>query len=212
MDKKANSDKTASKSKHSIYTFGISGSKADKLLSIIHRYNIKEVIDVRFNPESSDNSELEKDNLAGILENAKIKYTYSADLSSKYKNAKSLMMNSGWKNHMFKMYADYMQTPDFINGLNKLIVKLKNYNILIICNEKLPTECHRYLIADALFIRHKVVYHLLDEYTPKKHVLTKFAKVSGLRIFYPAYRTNKVTKRSRVNAKTRKPDRKPKDR
>ena len=205
---KTDSDKNAAKSKHSIYTFGILGSKADKLLSIIKRYNIKEVVDVRFNPETSDNSELEKDNLAGILENSKVKYTHSVDLSSKYKNAKSLMMNSGWKNHMFKTYADYMQTPDFVNGLNKLIVKLKDHNLLIICNERLPTECHRYLIADALFIRHKVVYHLLDEYTPKKHILTKFAKVSGLRIFYPVYKTNKVTKRSRVNAKKRKQERK----
>jgi len=91
----------------------------------------------------------------------------------------------GWRNSSFRGFADYMQTPEFGAGLNRLMKLASQKRSAIMCAEAVPWRCHRSLIADALVVRG---WQVLDIMSPTKvtpHKLTSFAKVDGTTISYP---------------------------
>jgi len=93
--------------------------------------------------------------------------------------------NGGWHNASFRSYADYMQTPQFNEALDKLIETAARERVALMCAEALPWRCHRTLIADALLIRGIGVKHILSSTHYREHDLTPWAAVDGLRISYP---------------------------
>ena len=99
--------------------------------------------------------------------------------------------NKGWRNASFRGYADYMQTPDFDESLNKLIEAAKKEQVAIMCAESLPWRCHRSLIADALLVEGFKVEHIMDNKKSLKHTLTPWIKVEGTKITYPPTATTK---------------------
>lgn len=95
-------------------------------------------------------------------------------------------INTGWRNVSFRGYADYMQTPEFWAGIDRLIALGEQRRIAIMCAEALPWRCHRSLIADALTARGVAVRHITSTAEPALHKLTPFARVEDGRITYPA--------------------------
>lgn len=95
-------------------------------------------------------------------------------------------VNTGWRNESFRAYADYMQTPSFLDGLELLMERARAVPIAMMCAEAVPWRCHRSLIADALLVRGWTVLDVMSrtKVTPRK--LTPFARVEGTRITYPA--------------------------
>jgi uncharacterized protein (DUF488 family) len=49
-----------------------------------------------------------------------------------------------------------------------------------------PWRCHRALIGDALLVRGIGVEDIMSETSAREHTLTRFARVEGTRITYPA--------------------------
>ena len=91
----------------------------------------------------------------------------------------------GWRNASFRGYADYMQTPEFEKGIERLLNLAKHKTCAIMCAEAVPWRCHRSLIADALTVRKIPVLHIASKTSAPQHKLTPFAKVRGLKITYP---------------------------
>jgi uncharacterized protein (DUF488 family) len=83
----------------------------------------------------------------------------------------------GWRNASFRGYADYMQTPEFEQGLEELIQLAKQEQIAIMCAEALPWRCHRSLIADALLVRGIGTEDIMSLTHRSVRTLTSFAKV-----------------------------------
>ena len=79
-----------------------------------------------------------------------------------------------------------MQTPEFEQGLQKLIEMNSRGRIAIMCAEAVPWRCHRSLIADALVARGIPVEDVIGGSGPKPHQITPFAKINKGRITYPA--------------------------
>jgi uncharacterized protein (DUF488 family) len=52
------------------------------------------------------------------------------------------------------------------------------------CAERLPWQCHRYLIADYLVAHEVRVAHLIDASAPREHRLHAVARVSGGDVIY----------------------------
>lgn len=94
-------------------------------------------------------------------------------------------VNTGWRNASFRGYADYMQTQEFHDNIDKLIKRAGRKVSAIMCAEALPWRCHRSLIADALTIRGLTVKHIMSEKSANDHELTPWGKVKGVRITYP---------------------------
>ena len=96
-------------------------------------------------------------------------------------------VNRGWEQPAFRGYADYMQTPEFAEALDRLIVLAAELPTSIMCAEAQWWRCHRRLISDALVVRGWDVRHLGLGAEPGEHELTPFAVVGpGHSLTYPA--------------------------
>lgn len=91
--------------------------------------------------------------------------------------------NTGWRNVGFRGYADYMQTEEFWNAIDRL--RALPPQVAIMCAEALPWRCHRSLISDALTVRGEEVRHITSLAEPALHSVTPFGRVQDGRITYP---------------------------
>ena len=101
------------------------------------------------------------------------------------RHARDDSLNMAWRNASFRGFADYMQTPEFEVGLQRLIRLAKQKKSALMCAEAVPRRCHRSLIADALIVRDICVVDIIDGKRSQVHLLTSFARVRGNRITYP---------------------------
>lgn len=101
------------------------------------------------------------------------------------RHAKPDSANRGWRNASFRGFADYMQTPEFAQGIEELIRLAKCERIVLMCAEAVPWRCHRSLIADALLVRGIRVEDIMSRKGTKMHTLTPIAKVEGMTVTYP---------------------------
>ena len=95
-------------------------------------------------------------------------------------------MNGGWHNLSFRGYADYMQTAEFDENIERFAARARRERCALMCSEAVPWRCHRSLIGDALLVRGFAVEDILGPQPRRPHELTPFARVDGVRITYPA--------------------------
>jgi uncharacterized protein (DUF488 family) len=112
------------------------------------------------------------------------------------RHAKPDSINMGWRNASFRGYADYMQTPEFEQNLEKLIQMAKQTRVAIMCAEAVPWRCHRSLIADALLVRGIRTEDIMSLTRRTVHTLTPFANVRGTIVTYPAEKSRLPKKKA----------------
>ena len=103
------------------------------------------------------------------------------------RHARRDSINTGWRNASFRGFADYMQTPEFQEALDRLIELAKKRQTAIMCAEALPWRCHRSLIGDALLVRGVRVEEIASPTRTRPHTMTPWARVRGRQLFYPPY-------------------------
>ena len=97
-------------------------------------------------------------------------------------------INTGWRNVGFRGYADYMQTEEFWNAIDRLRALPPvppGGEVAIMCAEAVPWRCHRSLISDALTVKGEEVRHIIGLGTPAQHSVTPFARIENGNITYP---------------------------
>jgi len=168
-----------------LFTIGHSTRSLDEFLAILTEHKIKLLVDVRTVPRSRRVPQFNTENLAEPLPPRHIQYLHLPALGG-LRKARPDSINTAWRNHSFRGYADYMQTPKFESGLKELMALASKKATVIMCAEAVPWRCHRSLIADALLVRNWDVIDLFSETSAKPHKLTDFAKVEGIHITYPS--------------------------
>ena len=119
------------------------------------------------------------------LKKEKIGYRHLKELGG-LRHAMKDSINTGWINSSFRGFADYMQTPGFHIGLEKLERLARKKRCVLMCAEGIPWRCHRSLIADALTLKKWKVFHIQSKKTLKPHKRTSFLKVRKGQITYPS--------------------------
>ncbi|KAL4458714.1 hypothetical protein ABPG75_013579 [Micractinium tetrahymenae] len=176
-----------------VFTVGHSSRSVQELAGLLVEHGVKTLVDVRTAPRSRTNPQFNKDALPAALEAQRGACRYAwlgRELGGLRKRNKALgAMNGGWDNASFQGYADYMQSPEFRQGLGQLLGLARDQGpICLMCAETCYWQCHRMLVSDALHVRGVGVRHLMQAgKTPLPHKLTKFARVEGERITYPPY-------------------------
>lgn len=168
-----------------IFTIGHSTRPAPEFIEILHAFRIKRLVDIRTVPRSRHNPQFNKDTLRESLEAGKIGYLHMKGLGG-LRHALKRSQNTAWRNASFRGFADYMQTREFQESLEKLIAAANKRRTVIMCAEAVPWRCHRSLIGDALLVRGIGVIHIMSAGSGREHTLTPWAKVSGTEIIYPA--------------------------
>lgn len=172
------------KSANPIYAIGYSNLRISKFIKLLKAHSVNMLVDVRTVPRSRHQPDFNEAELASRLRKRGIKYVHFKGLGGLRKPSKE-SINTGWNNESFRGFADYMQTRAFASAILGLIRMSRGSTVAIMCAEGNPFRCHRSLIADALTVRGKNVYHISGIATSRPHKLTRFAKVKGTRITYP---------------------------
>lgn len=168
-----------------IHTVGHSVHPIEEFLRILQAHGIGRLVDVRTIPKSRRNPQFNKESLAVSLPAVGIDYRHLPGLGG-LRHARKDSINGGWRNASFRGFADYMQTPEFGENLNRLMELASQTPTAIMCAEAVPWRCHRSLIADALVARGIPVLEILSATKSQPHAMTPFAKVEGHQVTYPA--------------------------
>ena len=176
-----------------LMTVGHSTLPLESLLKALADNGVKRLVDVRAFPGSRRHPQFGREALERSVPAAGIQYEWTPDLGGRRKMAAE-SVNGGWRNASFRAYADYMQTPEFVAALERLIEISQRDPVAYMCSEAVPWRCHRTLISDALMARGFEVEHIYvkpnGESVRKPHSMTPFARVErGIvapRVTYPA--------------------------
>ena len=167
-----------------IYTVGHSTRSLDDFVELLRHYGVARLVDVRTIPRSRHNPQFNGDTLGRSLRNRRIGYRHMKNLGG-LRHARSDSPNTGWHNVSFRGFADYMQTPEFTAGIEKLVELAREKPTAIMCAEAVPWRCHRSLIGDALIVRGIEVRDIFSPKNVRAHVLTHMAVVRDTQITYP---------------------------
>jgi uncharacterized protein (DUF488 family) len=167
-----------------IFTIGHSTHPIDEFIRVLNVYGLRQLVDVRTIPRSRHNPQFNREDLAASLQAAGIAYRHMPGLGG-LRHPRRDSINTGWRNASFRGFADYMQTPEFHENLEKLIGLATEAPTAIMCAEAVPWRCHRSLIADALVAHGIGVQEIMSASKAESHALTAFAKVEGTEVTYP---------------------------
>ncbi|MEY2545099.1 MAG: hypothetical protein QOG48_216 [Verrucomicrobiota bacterium] len=169
-----------------IWTIGHSTRKIDIFISLLRENGIKLVADVRMFPGSKRYPQFNRETLARSLTDGGIRYEHFPELGGRRK-AKPDSQNTAWQNEMFRGYADYMETDEFANGVNRLVdLACEIGPTAIMCAEAVWWRCHRALISDYLKARGIDVIHIVDLAKTQPHPFTSAARIVNGELSYRA--------------------------
>jgi uncharacterized protein (DUF488 family) len=168
-----------------VLTVGHSTRPLAEFIALLKAHEIQALADIRTVPRSRHNPQFNRESLAEELPREGIAYLPMPGLGG-LRRPRPDSTNTGWRNDSFRGFADYMQTPEFAEGLDGLLATARDARTAVMCAEAVPWRCHRSLIADALSMRGVRVEHILGPSRRQLHEVTPWARVedSG-RITYP---------------------------
>ncbi|NUZ06075.1 DUF488 family protein [Piscinibacter koreensis] len=171
--------------RYAVLTVGHSTRPIEAFVDLLRGHDVTRLIDVRTVPRSRHNPQFATDALAASMQSAGIGYAHVAGLGG-FRRPLADSPNAGWRNLSFRGYADYMQTPAFRAELDHLIELAAHARLALMCAEAVPWRCHRSLIADALLARGVASAEIASATRLQRHRLTRFARIDGDRVTYPA--------------------------
>jgi uncharacterized protein (DUF488 family) len=169
-----------------IWTVGHSNRDWESFLGLLAGSGIALVADVRRFPGSRRHPHFNREALEAELPRAGIAYRHFGSLGGRRGRRAPGSPNTGWRVEAFNAFADYMDTPEFLEGLGALTACASTARAAVMCSEAVPWRCHRRLIADALIVRGWTVWDIMSAKKVDRHALTEFARVSVDRLTYPA--------------------------
>jgi uncharacterized protein (DUF488 family) len=137
---------------------------------------VRGLVDVRSVPRSRRHPQFSADALSASLPEEGIDYRHERALGG-FRRPRPDSPNGGWEQAAFQGYADYMQSEEFSEALERLERWGRKLRTCVMCAEAQWWRCHRRLISDALLIRDWEVRHLGLRPEPVEHELTSFAVV-----------------------------------
>jgi uncharacterized protein (DUF488 family) len=167
-----------------LYTIGHSTRSLEEFLGLLAREGVTHVVDVRAFPTSARYPHFSRPNLERTLVDSGLRYTHAPSLGGRRRGRRD-SHNTQWRNASFRAYADYMETREFNEALEDLLILARLEPTVVMCAEAVPWRCHRFLISDAAVAADCSVLHILDAGT-EPHRLTSFGRIDAGHVRYDA--------------------------
>ena len=160
-----------------IYTIGSSIQTLDEFISLLKKYDINAVADVRSVPYSQHTPQYNKEILNKTL---KEKSIYYLDFSKEFGARRN--EEDAYTNNRVD-FKKVIKLPEFIHGIERIDAGIsKGYKIALLCTEKNPLDCHRFsLVSKAINEKLSVnIDHILfngeiiNQYDLEKKMLNDF--------------------------------------
>ena len=166
-----------------VWTIGHSTRTIEELVLTLESERIELVVDVRRFPGSRRLPQFGAERLRDSLEASGIAYRWIAALGGR-RRPSSASANLAWRNAAFGAYAEYLETEEFAQGLEELLMLAGGARTVIMCAEILWWRCHRRLIADVLVSLGVDVVHLTTPGKGDRHRLSPPARLEDGRLTY----------------------------
>src|SRR5262249_27063312 len=153
-----------------VFTIGHSTRSLEELIALLRAHGVAQLGDVRTVPKSRRHPHFAREALERSLPAAGILYRHLPALGG-LRQPRGGSTNSAWRNDGFRGYADYMETAEFVNAIDGLLMWAEAAPTAVMCAEAVWWRCHRQLIADALVARGAVVQHIQTHTSAPVHKL-----------------------------------------
>lgn len=166
-----------------IWTIGHSTRSFEEFAAALRSFEIECLADVRSFPGSRRYPHFNKESLRVSLAQAAVEYVHLPDLGGR-RRAKPDSINMAWQSKMFRGYADYMETEEFQDGIERLLELGHEHRTAIMCAEAVWWRCHRGLISDYLKASGIEVLHILTAGKAEPHPFTSAAQLVDGKLSY----------------------------
>ena len=167
-----------------IFTIGHSTRLLEELISSLQAHGIKTLVDIRAFPVSRRLPHFNRESLERALPEAGIQYVWMKELGGRRRKTLADSPNVALRNDSFRNYADYMLTPEFEKGMNRLIRLAESSPTAYMCAERVYFHCHRMLVSDWLVAHGHEVLHIDNEKPAKPHKLMAEATMQQGKLIY----------------------------
>ena len=160
-----------------LLTVGHGTLTAEAFVSLFDAAHVRRVADVRSFPGSRHNPQFGREEMERWVPEAGIDYVWIRELGGRRRSV-GASKHVALRNDAFRAYADYMETPGFLGGVDQLLVVAERDPTTVMCSESVWWRCHRRLLADYLvLVRGIAVVHLMHDGR-----LTPHAPTAGVRL------------------------------
>jgi uncharacterized protein (DUF488 family) len=167
-----------------VHTIGHSTRELSELIAVLQAHKIKTLVDIRSFPMSRRLPHFNRENLEQELPKQAIEYVWLRELGGRRKRQIKDSPNVALRNDSFRNYADYMLTPEFAAGIDKLLQISQKGPTAIMCAERVYFRCHRMLVSDYLTAQGHEVLHIDDHKPARPHKLMAEARMVKGQLLY----------------------------
>ena len=155
---------TESVKKETIYTIGHSTHEIENWISLLKRHRIEAVADVRSVPYSRRQPQFNRENLTDSLKTHGIAYVFLG------KELGARTDDPGCYEDGRVKYRLLAETKLFKEGMERVRNGSRHKNIVLMCAEKDPLDCHRTILVGRELVRAGAnVAHILADGTVESH-------------------------------------------
>lgn len=173
-----------------IFTIGHGNRALDEFLLLLRQSRIECLVDVRAYPASRRHPHFGREALALALASAAIDYRWEGPAMGGRRRPAADSPHAALRSASFRAYADHMMRAEFAAAVEQLVALGEQARVALMCAERLPWRCHRYLISDSLVARGVEVLHVISEDQTRAHVLSAGARKAGELLIYDAGAAN----------------------
>jgi uncharacterized protein (DUF488 family) len=168
----------------SLRTVGHGTLAAAAFAALLDEAHVRRVVDVRAFPGSRHNPQFGREEMERWVTDAGIGYVWMRELGGRrrpHADSKHVAL----RNDAFRAYADYMETSEFLEGVEELLALAVSAPTTVMCSESVWWRCHRRLLADHLvLVRGVEVVHLMHDGRLTPHVPTQGVRLAGNALVY----------------------------
>jgi uncharacterized protein (DUF488 family) len=168
----------------SVYTVGHGSRPLAELIALLMASQVGCVFDVRAHPGSKRHPQYGRAELERSLPEAGVSYVWHGASLGGRRRPRADSPHVALRNASFRAYADHMETPEFRAGVEELLAQSARGHVAIMCAERLPWQCHRFMISDYLVARGVRVLHIIGAAPPREHQLRSEARVRDGMLVY----------------------------
>lgn len=136
-----------------IFTIGHSNHSIEYFISLLKKYKIDIIADIRRFPTSRKFPHFNKENLIKELAKNNIEYIWLGNELGGFRKSKH-------SKELFAGYKEHMESELYQKGENILLSLVKEKRLAIMCAENLYFKCHRLLLSRSLLEKGIKIIHI----------------------------------------------------
>jgi uncharacterized protein (DUF488 family) len=167
-----------------LFTVGHGNRPIDELVALLQEAGVTCLVDVRAFPASRRHPHFGRAALEKSLPAAGIRYVWEGEALGGRRKPSPDSPHVALRHPAFRAYADHMTTPGFHEAVERLLERARAAPAAVMCAERLPWQCHRFLISDFLVARGHAVVHLVNPGKRQAHRLNPVARPGEGQLVY----------------------------